>query len=199
MSNIEKLTGRIAQLEDILDSINDGFFTVDVDFNFTYTNRAFERMCGCQQGEMLGKNYWVQFPKAKYAKFWQQYNKAFKEQEVLRFEEYSTTLNKWVSVSVYPTIDNLSVYFTDVTEAHNYRITIQAQNNSLMEIAHMLSHEVRAPVASILGLAPIVNTDQSITKNEEILSAIINKCNELDDVIKEMNRRIQDVLTKEQD
>ncbi|MEZ5017128.1 MAG: PAS domain-containing protein [Flavipsychrobacter sp.] len=112
---------RVAELEDIIDSITDGFFSLDNDWKISHANKAFSLMCGYEHGEFIGKDYWEQFPTAKTQKFFTEYHIAKERKEVRHFEEYSTSLNKWVSVNVYPTPDGLNIFFTDETKQHDMR------------------------------------------------------------------------------
>lgn len=185
MENIEK------QFEVILDSINDGFFTLDRNFNFTYVNKAFERICHISRNECLGKSYWDIFPKAATYKFYPEYKRVLKENVSVHFEEYATSLDKWVSVNAYPTdTGGLTVYFTDVTEERRQALLIEQQNKQLREIAWMLSHRFRKPVATILGLAQLFKpgTDRD---NNKIIKGINQAATELDEIIKDADAKTQ--------
>ncbi len=46
----------------VLESIKDGFFTLDRDWRFTYVNAAGEQMLGSTRDELLGANHWAKYP-----------------------------------------------------------------------------------------------------------------------------------------
>lgn len=192
MDNISQdlalLKARVAELEQILDSINDGFFSLDQEFNFKFVNRAFEKMCGRSGIDVIGRSYWDVFPKAKDQKFWTMYRTAYNEQVTIRFEEYANSMERWVIVNVYPSPTGLSVYFQDVTEQRKSRLLIEEQNKRLREIAQIQSHRVRKPVASILGLAHVLE-DEDPEGNKEIIKGIVASCKELDEIIKEITEK----------
>ncbi len=50
--------------ETILSSINDGFFALDRDWGFTYVNAAAERMLHRSAQNLIGRNFWQEFPGA---------------------------------------------------------------------------------------------------------------------------------------
>lgn len=79
----------------------------------------------------------------------------------------------------------------DITDRHNYTQAIEQQNEKLREIAWIQSHEVRAPLASIMGLAMLIK-DGTIAKESEsadkVLDDIVKSTADLDAVI----RRISD-------
>lgn len=184
MKNIEK------NFEIILDSISDGFFTLDRNFNFTYVNKAFERICHISRNECLGKNYWDIFPKATTYRFYTEYNRVLKENISVHFEEYATSLDKWVSVNAYPTENGLTVYFTDITEERRQALQIEQQNKRLRDIAWMLSHKFRKPVATILGLAQLFRSGTD-AENDRIVKGINEAAQELDAIIKDADAQTQ--------
>ncbi len=59
-----RLEAQMAQerAEGILASINDGFFALDRDWRFTYVNAAAERMLSRSAEQLIGKNYWEEYP-----------------------------------------------------------------------------------------------------------------------------------------
>src|SRR6185436_2577620 len=50
------------QLITTLESLTDGFFTLDRDWRFTYINREAERMFTLPRAELLGHGIWAKFP-----------------------------------------------------------------------------------------------------------------------------------------
>lgn len=80
----------------------------------------------------------------------------------------------------------------DVTEQRLYIHKIQTQNERLRDIAWIQSHKVRAPVASILGLVQLFNSDQPDDPvNKEVLDGVTEAANTLDGVIKEINSKTE--------
>lgn len=198
LRELQALRSRVAMLESILDSIHDGFFTLDNNYNFTYVNNTFKKLCGVGDKEMVGINYWDYFPKAKNMKFWTEYHNAIATQSTMHFEEYATSMSKWVAVTAYPSPEGLSVYFRDVTEERISRLTIKLQNERLLEIAQIQSHKVRKPVASIMGLAPLLRYDNQSSdteSNKKIIKGIVDCCKELDEVIREIDRKTDIAIT----
>ncbi len=76
----------------------------------------------------------------------------------------------------------------DVSKIREYIIAIEEQNRKLREIAWIQSHKVRSPVATILGLAPLLHADvESSIDNKKIVEGISDSCQQLDGIIKEIN------------
>jgi len=111
-----KLQQYSQKLSDTLESINDGFFTLDRNWQVTYWNRIAEIIFKKRKQEILGKNLWEQFKEAIPLKFYSEYHKAVAENKTVKFEEFFPPLNKWIQVNAYPSNEGLSVFFSDITE-----------------------------------------------------------------------------------
>ncbi|SDN14428.1 GAF domain-containing protein [Daejeonella rubra] len=68
---------------------------------------------------------------------------------------------------------------------------LKAQNTSLREIARIQSHEIRQPVASIMGLMALMK-DSSGTNDEEYLGLLEASVNQLDERIRTIVNHIND-------
>ncbi len=78
----------------------------------------------------------------------------------------------------------------DVTEQRLYIQKIQLQNQKLKDIAWIQSHKVRSPVATIMGLIPLFNKeDSSDPINLQVLDGLTEAAVTLDEVIKEINAK----------
>jgi PAS domain S-box-containing protein len=72
----------------------------------------------------------------------------------------------------------------DITESLNYIKAIEAQNEKLKEISWMQSHVIRAPLARIKALIPLIgDVKEDIVERDKMLDYLSLSANELDDVI----------------
>lgn len=85
----------------------------------------------------------------------------------------------------------------DITERLNYIQEIEHQNKILQEIAWTQSHEVRAPLARIMGLVNLIS-NHKITEEErtELLGYILLSAEEFDAIIKKVVDKTSRVLPK---
>ncbi len=75
----------------------------------------------------------------------------------------------------------------DVTERTKYIKLLEAQNKRLRKIAWIQSHVVRAPLAKIIGLANLIETNSlSEAEMRKTLYHLIEASDELDEVIREI-------------
>lgn len=65
------------------------------------------------------------------------------------------------------------------------------RNKKFEEFAHMVSHDLRAPVASILGLAEVLRSDISDEERVQMQAFLFQAVAQLDDIVKVLNQVLQ--------
>jgi PAS domain S-box-containing protein len=128
------LEEKTAELENVLESMTDAFYTVDRDWNFTYINKEYERVQGRNRTVLLGKNVWDLFPYGKEHRYFKEYDRALREQVSVHFEEFNTFNGMWVSASAYPIKSGLAIYFRDITDEKLMREKIARDGQNLRAI-----------------------------------------------------------------
>lgn len=100
-------------LRSVVESISDGFITLDATMKVTWYNAAAERLLKRPAAEVVGRNLFDAFPEAKGSKFEQNYREAIRTQEPLAFEVFFDVapLADWYDVRVYPLEGGIAVYF----------------------------------------------------------------------------------------
>jgi len=101
---------------DILESIDDAFFSVDREWRITYVNKQAEPLLRHRREELMGKNLWEVFPEAVGTAFYKEYHRAVKDKVTVGFEAFYPPFDTWFEVRAYPSSEGLSVYFRDITE-----------------------------------------------------------------------------------
>lgn len=180
------LQKKAREIENILESITDAFFTINKDWELTYVNKAFEKIIQTKRADIIGKNLWECFPEARELDYFQLYNKALSENVSVHFEEFYPPLNIWLSVNAYPTDAGLAVYFTDNTEQQNYQRKIEIQNRQFKEIAWVQAHQIRGPVSNLLGLVDLFNIEPDDPDNLELLARVKHTAIQMDESIQEI-------------
>jgi signal transduction histidine kinase len=137
--------------------------------------------------KILGKNLWTVYADAIPTAFYEQYHKAMEKSVAVHFEEYYSPMRMWFDVNVYPSPTGLSIYFKDITERKDHLRELEHQYKQLREIARIQSHEVRAPLARLMGLVNLIKEGM----NEEaelpvILERIGISAAELDLLLREI-------------
>ena len=99
-----------------LESISDGFFILNRDWQFTFVNREAERLLQRSRSELLGQNIWEAFPDAIDSRAHEAYHQAMATGLSVTFDFYYLPFDAWFDVSAYPSDGGLAVYFQDVTQ-----------------------------------------------------------------------------------
>ncbi|BCT93232.1 hypothetical protein LYSHEL_22550 [Lysobacter helvus] len=115
---------------DILESIGEGFFTLDRQWRFDYVNAEAHRILG--ESALRGRVLWEAFPGLEGTEFERGYHSAMFERVRASFTAFYPAQERWFEVSTYPAAQGISVFFRDVTaqkaiEEERARIAEQAE------------------------------------------------------------------------
>ncbi len=121
----EALRRSEAEIFSILESITDGFFTLDHEMRFTYVNPQAEVLLDRTREDLVGERL------REDPTFYPQYRRAMAEGKTVRFEGYYPPLETWYGVRAYPSGSGLSVYFQDITERKSAEERIRFQSGLL--------------------------------------------------------------------
>lgn len=80
----------------------------------------------------------------------------------------------------------------DVTDQQKVQNKIEEQNEKLKKIAWMQSHEIRKPVANIIGLLNLCDVAKMDLQQNELLAYLKDSANELDAIIKDIIERTKE-------
>ena len=144
---LQKLKERLVN---ILESISDGFFSLDDELVVTYFNRVSEQLLGRKSEEVLGRNLFEAFPEARGSIFEEQYTWAVREKAFTCFticfdvEPYEN----WYDVKVYPDKDGISVFFQVITDQVRAESQRDAALETLRHQAYLLENVSDAIISS---------------------------------------------------
>ncbi|QHS54095.1 PAS domain S-box protein [Mucilaginibacter sp. 14171R-50] len=191
-----QLTEAVKKINETLESITDGFITLDSKLCITYLNKEAERILVTERAAVLYKTLWHLYPYYRQLEVFKQFNFSLEKHETVKFEEYVAPLNKWICFTVYPGSEGLAVYFQDISGQKHGEEQINLKNQSLDQIAYINSHLIRKPLANILGI--INSLDGTPHNNEQLeqpLKMLKLSAVELDHIIKDINARVEKTLT----
>ena len=89
----------------------------------------------------------------------------------------------------------LTGFTLDITEQKKQTHALEQQNQKLMEIAWVQSHEVRAPLARLMGLVGLLNRGEAGLADMKVtLNHILQSAKELDDIIRKIVRKTEEIV-----
>jgi PAS domain S-box-containing protein len=154
-----------------LDSLTDGFGSVDCEWRITYVNPAAQRMLGLDLGQALGASLWDVLPGLRATVFEEHYRACMQTRTVQSFEGYFAPLKMWASATAFPSEEGIAISFSDITakvesrrqlERMNAELEIRVRerteelkqtNEELASFTVAVAHDLRAPLAAISGFS----------------------------------------------
>ncbi len=182
----------------VIQSIADGFLTFDPEWRITYLSpRGAEILAPLQKTteNVLGKDFWEEFPATVGTVFEESYRLALREQKFVQFEAYYPPLDSWFDLRAYPSPGGLAVHFLDVTERKSAEEALATQTAALRaadrskdEFLAMLAHELRNPLAPLRNAAELLKAEDAPVSERAQAQHIIRR------QIENMSRMLDDLL-----
>jgi len=122
------------RMENMLESLSDGFCAVDHEWRITYINgRALEMLAPLQKARssLVGYPLWDVFPELRGSQLEGVYRHAMATRETAIQEFFYPALKRWFEVRAHPTPDGLTLYFQDINRRKADQQALQLGNNRL--------------------------------------------------------------------
>ena len=126
------------QIENILESITDGFVAIDGDMRYTYGNKRIEAIFGVPVSAILGKTLLGIFPGAVETETYKSITKALNKRIPVVNEDYYAPLNLWTENRIFPARDGVSMFIRNITERKNDEL----RKSLLSEISLIFTEKV---------------------------------------------------------
>jgi len=105
------------QITNILESITDGFITIDKKWMVQYWNKEAELLLGVLRKDVIGKPVWNAFPREIVLSLSENVLNVMQQGNAKSSELYYKAMDTWFDVHVYPSQDGVSIFFKDVSES----------------------------------------------------------------------------------
>jgi PAS domain S-box-containing protein len=194
-------------LDAMINNTNDLMWSVDRNLKLIAFNKPFEAKVGKFYSQSINRGFSIltlDFPEEEFARYRTNYERAFTGETFTDIEHVTKPTAAWAEVSYFPIrnedeIIGIACHSRNVTaeklaELERTSITndLVRRNKDLEQFSHIVSHNLRAPVANLLGATAIFNNMSLCDEEKRIVSEGINESvSRLDDVINDLNTILQ--------
>ncbi|MCA1704701.1 MAG: PAS domain-containing protein, partial [Actinobacteria bacterium] len=159
-----------------LESMSDAFITLDFEWRFTYLNPQAESILGVKRGELIGKDFWDEFPHAVRSGMEEKLRRAMRDQVPVRFEQAYEYLGGVFEFRAYPVVAGLALYFTDITEerSRDERLRQQERLETLGQLTAGIVHDFRNILSAVGGFAKLGKRHATDERSTNFFTSILN-------------------------
>lgn len=187
ITEVENLLTRTStRYRRLADSIGDMFFDIDRNLICTYWNASAEKFTGVAASLAVGKSIFDVLPSVRGTAIEERVMASFESGQPDRAE---MAINKnpgrrYFEVSIYPATEVVSIIVKDTTRVKLAESRLKATMEELETFMYRVSHDIRGPVSSLLGLTHLMKSEypenEAITYFDETQKA----ANRLDEIVK---------------
>ncbi|HUH65365.1 MAG TPA: PAS domain-containing protein [Syntrophales bacterium] len=149
---------RTAELEEeqrrlgfIVDSIADGFYVLNRDWQLVHVNDDTLRHMGKTRDELIGHSLFDLFPTIRGSVIESEYKHAMETGEPVHFETPSIISGAILEVHAYPGPENLTILFRDITERRRTEEEIRLQNSVQRAMSRIFQEVIVSNTEEELG------------------------------------------------
>jgi len=102
-----------SELQQILESITDGFYALDREYRYRYVNRQAEGILGRTREQLLGKSALEDFPTGEGGIA--ALREAMQQGRTSHAQAFNAALGRWLATDIYPSPGGVSILFRDIT------------------------------------------------------------------------------------
>lgn len=107
------------QISELLQSMSDGFMSLDEDLRFTYLNKQIVQTLNQPAESLIGKQIWAVFPDMVGSKTYKAVEMALNEKLYVQNEDFYPARHLWYENRVYPSGSGVSIFIRDITAQKN--------------------------------------------------------------------------------
>lgn len=161
-------------LDALINNTNDLMWSVDRYFKLISFNKPFDETIKLSSNKILEKGDDILasgFSPEKLVAFKTFYERAFAGETFTEIERSSTPENTWSEISFHPIREGNKVIGTachsrDITQRKNVELKVEEQNieltktnSELDNFVYSVSHDLRSPLASVMGLVSLIDEE----------------------------------------
>lgn len=186
-------------LNALINNTTDLMWSVDTNFNLITSNKAFDEMMQLMTGKIFAKGDSTlsgAFSDEEHSRFRKFYQRALLGEAFTQTEYMDEPINSWNEISLFPIRKNNEVigtacYAHNITKRKMAELVLEKQNKELLKtnfeldrFVYSVSHDLRSPLTSILGIISFIEEDSREPETLEHIKIIRGSIIRLDNSIK---------------
>ncbi|MEH0156722.1 PAS domain-containing sensor histidine kinase [Limibacter armeniacum] len=160
------------KLHQILESISEAFFTVDMEGNIQYINHVAERVFSRMRKDLIGKVIWECFPEMVNTTIYQKLLQVIKTRTGEKFDFYYPEMNKWYDIRISFSRGSITIILNDITHHKMVAESLHEINRSKDRFFSIIAHDLKSPFNSMVGMAEVLDLDEHRMSKEELTSVL---------------------------
>jgi PAS domain S-box-containing protein len=180
-----------------LDSLIEGFQIIGFDWTYLYVNPAAARHGQRRPDELIGRRMWDVYPEIRHSATFAVLSRCMTDRTTATLENQFTfpeRTTRWFEIRVNPVPEGICVHSIDIedrkrAEAERERMERQLRDQaglaSIGEMAAVLVHEVKNPLAAVRGAIQVIGGRVS-AGDARIVAEVIARIDALNDHMSEL-------------
>ena len=117
----------------VLARIIEPVIAIDLSFHCNYINEAAADFWSLKPGDIIGNVIWNLFPTLKDGLLQKNCEAALKDHQVRNFEEYHSSSQNWYLLTLYPSLDGITIKYKNITNSKRIAISEELRHEEISE------------------------------------------------------------------
>ncbi|MDO1451267.1 ATP-binding protein [Rhodocytophaga aerolata] len=170
----EQLRQSELKFQELTESITEMFFALDNKLQFLYWNKACERLTGKPAKAVLGTSVYEMFPTFRGRRTEATLQNVLASKQPVSYEYWDKITYTHFEVNIFPSNMGLVILLKDITDKKKKAWQVEQLNEQLLisnrelnqrnfeldQIVYKISHDIRSPLASVLGLVNLLQLEE---------------------------------------
>ncbi|ANU28487.1 GAF domain-containing sensor histidine kinase [Planococcus versutus] len=183
----QELANANEKVINVIESITDGFFALNKDWEFIYINQYQPLPLGRTPENVLGMKIWAVYPEQYNAVLYKEFSGAMLNRKPVRFEMSSVEDAYSYDMVAYPFDEGICCLCKNITDQKIYENELKRLSNLELigQMAAGISHEIRNPMTTVRGFLQLLTDKQELRNYNSYFDLMIDELDRANSIISE--------------